>query len=78
MFGPLLRRIRDELDCAVLIVEHDMPMLMGLCDRVYALEAGRVIAEGTPTEIRANPDVIASYLGSDDMAISRSGMAATT
>ncbi|TML63377.1 MAG: branched-chain amino acid ABC transporter ATP-binding protein/permease, partial [Actinobacteria bacterium] len=47
-FGPLLRQIRDELDCSVLIVEHDMPLLMGLCDRIYALELGRVIAEGTP------------------------------
>jgi ABC-type branched-subunit amino acid transport system ATPase component/ABC-type branched-subunit amino acid transport system permease subunit len=78
VFGPLLRRIRDELDCSVLIVEHDMPMLMGLCDRVYALESGRVIAEGTPDEIRANPLVIASYLGSDDTAVARSGMAVKT
>ena len=72
-FGPLLRRIRDELDCAVLIVEHDMPLLMGLCDRVYAMEAGRVIAEGTPDEIRNNPLVVSSYLGTTDVAISRSG-----
>jgi ABC-type branched-subunit amino acid transport system ATPase component len=72
-FGPLLRRIRDELDCSILIVEHDMPLLMGLCDRVYALEAGSVIAEGTPEEIRDDPLVIGSYLGSDDTAIDRSG-----
>ena len=72
-FGPLLRQIRDELDCAVLIVEHDMPLLMGLCDRIYALEAGAVIAEGTPAEIRENPRVVASYLGTDEAAVTRSG-----
>jgi ABC-type branched-subunit amino acid transport system ATPase component/ABC-type branched-subunit amino acid transport system permease subunit len=72
-FGPLLRRIRDELDCAILIVEHDMPLLMGLCDRIYAMELGQVIAEGSPEEIRATPAVIASYLGTDEVAITRSG-----
>jgi ABC-type branched-subunit amino acid transport system ATPase component/ABC-type branched-subunit amino acid transport system permease subunit len=72
-FGPMLRGIRDELDCSILIVEHDMPLLMGLCDRVYAMETGRVIAEGTPDEIRANPAVISSYLGQDEVAINRSG-----
>lgn len=72
-FGPLVRRIRDALDCSVLVIEHDMPLLMGLCDRVYAMEAGRVIAEGTPEEIRNTPAVIASYLGTDSTAISRSG-----
>jgi ABC-type branched-subunit amino acid transport system ATPase component len=75
-FGPLLRRIRDELDCAILIVEHDMPLLMGLCDRMYALEAGRVIAEGAPDELRNDPRVVASYLGTSDTAITRSGAAA--
>jgi ABC-type branched-subunit amino acid transport system ATPase component/ABC-type branched-subunit amino acid transport system permease subunit len=75
-FGPLLRRIREELDCAILIVEHDMPMLMGLCDRIYAMELGAVLASGTPDEVRANPAVIASYLGTDDAAISRSGQTA--
>ena len=73
VFGPLLRDIRDELECSILIVEHDMPMLMGLCDRVYAMEAGKVIAEGTPEEVRADPAVIASYLGTDEAAIARSG-----
>ena len=72
-FGPLLRRIRDELDCSILIVEHDMPLLMGLCDRVYAMESGAVVAEGTPAAIRANPKVVASYLGTDEAAINRSG-----
>jgi ABC-type branched-subunit amino acid transport system ATPase component/ABC-type branched-subunit amino acid transport system permease subunit len=72
-FGPLLRRIRDELDCAIVIVEHDMPLLMGLCDRVYAMDQGAVIAEGTPEEIRDDPRVVASYLGTDEVAIARSG-----
>jgi ABC-type branched-subunit amino acid transport system ATPase component/ABC-type branched-subunit amino acid transport system permease subunit len=72
-FGPLLRRIRAELDCAVLIVEHDMPLLMGLCDRIYAMELGQVIACGTPDEIMSHPGVIASYLGTDQTAIRRSG-----
>jgi ABC-type branched-subunit amino acid transport system ATPase component len=74
-FGPLVRRIRDLLDCSILIVEHDMPLLMGLCDRVCAMEQGRVIAEGTPEEIRRDPAVIASYLGTEEIAIRRSGMA---
>jgi ABC-type branched-subunit amino acid transport system ATPase component/ABC-type branched-subunit amino acid transport system permease subunit len=72
-FGPLLRRIRDELDCSILIVEHDMPLLMGLCDRVYAMELGAVIAEGPPEAIRQHPQVIASYLGTGDVAVNRSG-----
>jgi ABC-type branched-subunit amino acid transport system ATPase component/ABC-type branched-subunit amino acid transport system permease subunit len=77
-FAPLVRRIRDDLDCAMLIIEHDMPMLMGLCDRVYAMDAGSVIATGTPAEIREDPLVIASYLGTDATAISRSGLTVTT
>ena len=56
-----------------MIVEHDMPLLMGLCDRVYAMVEGRVVAEGTPEEIRNDPAVIASYLGTDEIAIARSG-----
>ena len=73
-FGPLLRRIREELDCSILIIEHDMPLLMGVCDRVYALDTGRVIAVGTPEEIRDHPDVVASYLGTGEVAIARSGL----
>ena len=76
MFPPVLRRIRDELDCSILVVEHDMPMLMSLCDRVYAMDLGHVIAHGTPEEVRANPLVISSYLGTEESAISRSGPSA--
>ncbi len=77
-FGAVLRRIRDELKCSILVIEHDMPLLMGLCDRIYAMEAGTILAEGTPEEIRNDPAVIASYLGSSDVAIERSGARTAT
>ncbi len=59
-----IARIRDERGISVLIVEHNMHLMMNLADRIVAMNAGRKLAEGTPAEIRANPDVIASYLGS--------------
>jgi ABC-type branched-subunit amino acid transport system ATPase component/ABC-type branched-subunit amino acid transport system permease subunit len=77
-FGPLLLRIRDELDASLLVIEHDMPLIMSISDRVYCLEAGRVIAEGTPTAIRGDPAVVASYLGTDRRAIERSNAADLT
>jgi ABC-type lipopolysaccharide export system ATPase subunit len=70
--APVIRAIRDELQCSILIVEHDVPFLVSLCDRMYALEAGRVIAEGNPESVRNDPLVIASYLGTDPHAIARS------
>jgi ABC-type branched-subunit amino acid transport system ATPase component len=71
-FGPLIRSIQRELGSSILIIEHDMPMVMSISDRIYCLEAGGVIAEGTPIEVRNNPLVIASYLGTDERAINRS------
>ena len=71
-FGPLITRVQAELEATLVIVEHDLPMILAISDRVYCLEAGAVIAEGTPAEIRSNPLVIASYLGTDDRAIARS------
>jgi ABC-type branched-subunit amino acid transport system ATPase component len=71
-FGPLIKRIQSELDAAVVVIEHDMPLVMSISDRVYCLEAGSVIAEGTPDEVRNDPLVIASYLGTDERAINRS------
>ncbi len=62
-FGPLLLRVREELDASMLVIEHDMPLVMSISDRIYCLEAGRVISSGSPAEVRADPLVVASYLG---------------
>ena len=56
----------------MLVIEHDMPLVMSISDRIYCLEAGRVISSGTPDEVRNDPLVIASYLGTDVAAIERS------
>jgi ABC-type branched-subunit amino acid transport system ATPase component len=71
--APLLRQVRDDLGCAMLLIEHDMPLLMSLAERLYALETGRVIVSGAPTDVIADPRVVASYLGTDPTAVGRSG-----
>ncbi len=71
-FAPLILRIREELGASLLVIEHDMPFIMGISDRVYCLEIGSVIAQGTPDQVRNDPAVIASYLGTDERAIERS------
>ncbi len=63
--GALLRELSAD-GLAVLLVEHDMSFVMGACDHIHVLDFGRLIAEGSPTEIQANPDVRAAYLGSKD------------
>jgi len=72
-FGPLIEEIRRELNASVLLIEHDMPLIMGISHKVFCLESGFVIAEGDPERIRQDARVIASYLGTDDRAIARSG-----
>jgi ABC-type branched-subunit amino acid transport system ATPase component len=71
-FAPLLRSLRDELGCSIVVVEHDMPLLLSLCDRVYCLENGAVLTHGTPTEVSTDPRVVASYLGTTPAAVERS------
>jgi branched-chain amino acid transport system ATP-binding protein len=61
--GRLIRRIRDERNVTVLLVEHHMQLVMSICDRIVALDFGRKIAEGTPEEVRVNPEVVRAYLG---------------
>jgi ABC-type branched-subunit amino acid transport system ATPase component/ABC-type branched-subunit amino acid transport system permease subunit len=70
--APLLVEIRRELDASMLVIEHDMPMVMSMSDRIYCLELGRVIAHGDPATVRNDPHVIASYLGVDHRVIDRS------
>ncbi|MYI20440.1 MAG: branched-chain amino acid ABC transporter ATP-binding protein/permease, partial [Acidimicrobiia bacterium] len=65
-FGPRIKEVQTELDAAVVVIEHDVPLVMGISDRMYCLEAGSVISVGTPDQLRADPAVIASYLGSDE------------
>ena len=63
-----IRRIRDLEQCAILLIDHDLPFVLNLCERLYALDAGRVIAEGTAQEIQDNPKVKEAYLGARKVA----------
>jgi ABC-type branched-subunit amino acid transport system ATPase component len=61
----VLASMKAELGLTLVIIEHDMPLIMGVSDRIIAMQNGRVVAEGTPAEIQADPVVISSYLGGD-------------
>jgi branched-chain amino acid transport system ATP-binding protein len=71
--GPLLKRIQREAGCALLIIEHDMPLIRSISDQIIALDLGAVVTQGTPEEVLSNPHVVSSYLGGDLTVINRSG-----
>jgi branched-chain amino acid transport system ATP-binding protein len=62
-FAEVIRFVRDEHDAGVLLIDHNMALVMGVCDRIHVLDHGATLAEGAPAEIRANLDVASAYLG---------------
>lgn len=64
----LIKKIRDTEDVSIFLIEHDMSLVMSLSERIYVMDYGRLIAEGTPSEVKNNPDVIKAYLGEEAIA----------
>ena len=62
-FAGVVRSVRDDHDVGVLLIDHNMALVMAVCDRIQVLDQGRTLAQGTPAEIRGNLDVAAAYLG---------------
>jgi branched-chain amino acid transport system ATP-binding protein len=70
-FTAVVRIVRDDFEAGVLLIDHNMALVMAVCDRIHVLDEGRTLAAGTPTEIRGNLDVAAAYLG--DTAVETHG-----
>jgi branched-chain amino acid transport system ATP-binding protein len=72
--APVLLRLRDEMGASLLVIEHDLPLISSIADRLIALDQGQVIASGTPAEVLTHPDVVESYIGNNTAARQRSGI----
>ena len=73
-FGPLLRRVHELTGATICLVEHDVPLVMSLCDRLVVMEAGAIVASGSPDEVMSDPAAVAAYLGASEEALARSGL----
>ena len=71
--GSLLGDLKRQLDLTLIVIEHDIPLIMGISDRIVAMADGVVICEGTPDVVRNDPQVVDAYLGGSILAIERSG-----
>jgi branched-chain amino acid transport system ATP-binding protein len=71
--APVLRRLRDEMGASLLVIEHDIPLISSISDRLVALDQGAVLTSGSPSAVLQHPDVIESYLGNNTAAQARSG-----
>jgi ABC-type branched-subunit amino acid transport system ATPase component/ABC-type branched-subunit amino acid transport system permease subunit len=78
VLGQLLKNLKSQLGLTLLVIEHDIPLIMGISDRIVAMADGRVICEGTPTVVRSDERVVEAYLGGSISAIERSGVALHT